>query len=111
MNNTLRGNRVLTWEKKSLDKKNNSKEKANNSIIKDYKYEKNNSLGNNITKKNCKTLSSRPNSLLNYQRNTTLYSSHNPNAIHILKQSLKIPSNKKHKNQINKLTFSNPNLM
>lgn len=111
LNNKLKVNRVLTLERKSLEKKNNSKEKVNNSIINDMQYEKINSIRNGLSKKNCKTLSNRPNSLLNYQRSTAIYSSNNSNGIHLLKQSLKIPSSKKGKIQINKLKFSNSNLM
>lgn len=109
LNNTLRGKRVLTWERKSLEKKQNNKDKINNSIINNEQNEKYNSIGNNRTKKNCKILSNRPNSLIN-QRHTTIYSNSNSNAIHIIKQSLKIPSSRKRENQINKLAFSNPNL-
>jgi hypothetical protein len=107
-NNILRGKRVLTWERKSIDAKQpKKKEKINisiNSINNNkYKLEKINLNSNHLQKKNAKILSSRPNSLLNNKRLTAINTN---NSINILKKSI----NKNKEYHSNKLTFSNPNL-
>ena len=69
------------------------------------------SIGNNCSKNRKKILTTRPNSLQNNQKHSTLYSSITSNALHIVKKSLKKPQNKKIENNSNKLTFSNLNLV
>ena len=104
--NTLRGKRVLTWERKSIDTKPQKKEKINNiSINNNDKLEKKNSNSNYFLKKKNKILSSRPNSLLNNQRHSTINNTNN--SLNFVK---KAPI-KKIEYYSNKLTFSNPNLM
>ena len=104
--NTLRGKKILTWERKSIDSKQpKKKEKINisiNSINNNkYKLEKINLNSNHLQKNNAK--SSRPNSLLNNKRLTAFNTN---KSINILKKSI----NKNKDYYSNKLTFSNPNL-
>ena len=74
-------------------------------LNKNDKLEKTNSNSNYLLKKNYKILSSRPNSLLNNQRHSTINNTNN--SLNIVK---KAPI-KKIEYYSNKLTFSNPNLM
>ena len=104
--NTLRGKKILTWERKSIDSKQpKKKEKINisiNSINNNkYKLDKINLNSNHLQKNNAK--SSRPNSLLNNKRLTAFNTN---KSINILKKSI----NKNKDYYSNKLTFSNPNL-
>jgi hypothetical protein len=105
-NNTLRSKRILTWERKSIDVKKQKKEKSNISINKNEKIEKFKSNNICLQKNNCKILSSRPNSLVNKQRYSTINNNLNT-SINILKKS----QDKKKQCHSNKLTLSNPILM
>ena len=110
-NKGIKSKRILTWEKKTLDTKNNKKAKINISINSE-KFEKLNSTGNYLIKNNYKILSNRAeHAPINNQRKSTLYSCNiSSNQTHILKNSLKVPSHTKIENHVNKLTLSNPNL-
>ena len=104
----MKGKRVLTWERYSIDSKKHNKEKINIAI--NDNDEKSHSKANNISKKNHKILSKRPNSLLTNQRHSTINSSNTLNAHHLLKKNKKNPSNNQKEKHINKLISSNPNL-
>lgn len=109
LNTTLKSKKNLKREKTSLEKKSQHKEKIKISINTEQ-YEQYHTQGNYFSKKNCQTLSSRPTSFQNNQRNST-YSTNTSNAIHIFKKSLKIPTNKRVEKINNSLAFSNPNIM
>ena len=103
--NILKGSRVLTWERKSIEVKPQKKEKINNISKINVKLEKINFNNNYLLKKNSKILSTRPNSLLNKKNSSNLTKKNN--SINILKKT----QSKKMEYYSNKLTFSNPNLM
>jgi hypothetical protein len=112
----MRGKRVLTLGRRSLDSKNQHKSNKSNmniSINRNYnKLEKLNSNSNFITKKkNYKISSNRPSNSLNNERHSILYSSNASNGFNSIKNSLRVPSNNKVETYSNKLAFSNPNLM
>ncbi len=109
LNNTLRSKKVLTWERSSLDSKRQNNEKIKISV--NNNVEKLSSNRNNLSKKNPKILSGRPNSFMNNQKHKTIYSINTTNAAHIIQKNKKNPSTSKIENHINKLTFSNPNLV
>ena len=105
----MRGKRVLTLGRRSLDSKNQHKSNKSNmniSINRNYnKLEKLNSNSNFITKKKNYKNS------LNNERHSILYSSNASNGFNSIKNSLRAPSNNKVETYSNKLAFSNPNLM
>ena len=103
--NILKGSRVLTWERKSIEVKPQKKEKTNNISKINVKLEKISFNNNYLLKKNSKILSTRPNSLLNKKNSSNLTKKNN--SINILKKT----QSKKMEYYSNKLTFSNPNLM
>ena len=80
-------------ERRSLDIKHQQKEKKNNSLNNNSRYEKNYSYGNKNSKNNHKICPNTKNLIVNNKI---------PNGNHIIK---------KIENNMNILTFSNPNLM
>ena len=108
LNTTLKGKKILTWEKTSYDKKNNHKEKISISINNDQ-FERLNTQGNYYSKNILQTLSSRPASFQKNQRHSTVYSNNTSNSIYSIKRGLKIPP--KPDNSTNILALSNQNIM
>ena len=99
-------------ERRSLDTKRNQKEKinilTNNSK---YHYEKKNSYDNNNSKDNHKLCKNRTNFLVNNKQLSTIYLNNTLNGIHLNKKNIRETTFKNIENNLNILTFSNPNFM
>ena len=102
LNNITKAKRVLTLERRSLDIKHQQKEKINNTLNNNSRYEKNYSYGNKNSKNNHKICPNTKNLIVNNKI---------PNGNHIIKKNIRETIIKKIENNMNILTFSNPNLM